>query len=71
MMIYTFVLGANVSADIKVGDTHTWNQMRPNVGSYGNARSGGPDKTIAGTVVEIRDGMWVKIEAESVPALNV
>lgn len=67
-MIYTFVKGSNVPETIAVGDTHTWSQMRPCVGGPSNSRSTGPDKIISGTVVAIREDLWVDVEAERVGA---
>jgi hypothetical protein len=70
LIIYTFVLGTNIPQTIKVGDRHSWAQMRPNTGSYGAQHPGGPAKLITGVVVAINDDMWVKVEAEYVPPLE-
>lgn len=70
LMIYTFTVDhQEIPKDVKVGNRITWMQMRPNVGSYGNQRSGGPEKEITGVVIDI-DDLWVRVEAEFVPAIN-
>jgi hypothetical protein len=65
-MRYTFIKGANIPEDVKVGDSHTWMQTRPHVGGY-PGRSGGPPKEITGSVVAI-DGIYVRVEAERMEA---
>jgi hypothetical protein len=78
-MTYTFVRGSNIPEDVKVGDSHTWLQMRPMVGGY-PGRSGGPPKEITGRVIGFRDlisrtgsifpEFYVDVEAEKVEAFN-
>ena len=67
-IIYTFVIGNTnwPKEDVRVGDQHTWDQSYGLVGGYPGKPSGRPPKRITGTVVAIRDGMWVDVEAEDV-----
>lgn len=64
-MIYTFVLGANIPETVKVGDSHSWDQMYPHEGGYPGRPSRHPPKRITGTVLGVGP-MFVYVEAEEV-----